>query len=50
MTSNKQPPRNETTGPKSASAAGKVLRDPNSSKAERAAAASALTQVAPKKK
>ena len=48
--SKKQPPRNETTRPKAASNAGKVLSNPNSSKAERSAAASALTQVAPKKK
>jgi hypothetical protein len=48
--SKKQSPRNETTGPKAASNAGKVLSNPNSSKAEKSAAASALTQVAPKKK
>ena len=39
----------ETTGKKAASAAGKVLQDPNSTKAGKSAAASALTQ-APNKK
>jgi hypothetical protein len=39
------------TSAKAASAAGKVLRDPTSSKAEKTAAASALVQrPAPKKK
>jgi hypothetical protein len=36
--------RNETTSAKVASAASRVLRDPNSTKAEKSAAASALTQ------
>lgn len=45
----KQPPRNETTGAKAASAAGKVLADPRSSAAAKSAAASALTQVVKKK-
>lgn len=35
---------NEVTSKKAASAAGKVLRDPKSSKAAKSAAASALTQ------
>lgn len=48
--SKKTTPRNETTGSKAASNAGKVLRNPNSSAAAKSAAASALTQVAPKKK
>ena len=39
----------ETTGPKAASAAGKVLSNPNSSKAAKSAAASALTQRVKKK-
>ena len=34
------------TGPKAASAAGKVLANPKSTKAEKAAAASALSQAA----
>lgn len=38
--------KNETTGKKAASAAGKVLRDPKSTAAAKSAAASALTQVA----
>ena len=37
--------KNETTGSKAASAAGKVLQNPKSTKAEKSAAASALTQV-----
>ncbi len=37
--------KNETTGSKAASAAGKVLSNPNSTKAQKSAAASALTQV-----
>jgi hypothetical protein len=41
----KPAPRNETTGPKAASAASKVLSNPNSSKDAKSAAASALTQV-----
>lgn len=41
---------NEVTGKKAASAAGKVLRDPKSSKAAKTAAASALTQRPDKKK
>lgn len=49
MTKN-QAQRNETTGPKAASNAGKVLSNPNSSKAAKSAAASALTQVGCKKK
>jgi hypothetical protein len=36
--------RNETTSPRVASLASRVLRDPNSTKAEKSAAASALTQ------
>jgi hypothetical protein len=43
------PPRNETTGSKAASNAGKVLSNPSSSKAAKSAAASALTQVVKKK-
>lgn len=39
---------NRQTGSKAASAAGKVLADPKSTKAEKAAAASALSQ-APRK-
>lgn len=35
----------ESTGSKAASAAGKVLSNPNSTKAQKSAAASALTQV-----
>ena len=35
---------NETTSKKVATAASKVLRDPNASKAEKSAAGSALTQ------
>lgn len=45
----KRPQRNETTGTKAASNAGKVLRDPKSSKAAKSAAASALTQKVKKK-
>ncbi len=41
--------KNEQTGKKAASNAGKVLSDPKSSKAAKSAAASALTQ-APNKK
>jgi hypothetical protein len=40
---------NRTTGPKAASAAGKVLANPKSTKSEKAAAASALSQVSKKK-
>ena len=40
----------EKTGPKAASAAGKVLSNPKSTKAEKSAAASALTQAPNKKK
>ena len=40
--------RNETTGRKAASNAGKVLRDPKSSHAAKSAAGSALTQVVKK--
>lgn len=36
--------RNEQTSKKAASAAGQVLRDPKSTKAQKSAAASALTQ------
>jgi hypothetical protein len=43
-------PRNETTGSRAASNAAKVLRNPNSSPAEKSAAGSALTQVVPAKK
>jgi len=42
--------RNEVTGSKAGKAASKVLRDPSSSKAEKSAAASALTQRPSKKK
>jgi hypothetical protein len=38
-------PRNETTSPRAATAASKVLRDPSSSAAAKTAAASALTQT-----
>jgi hypothetical protein len=41
---------NEVTSKKAASAAGKVLSDPKSSKAARTAAASALTQRPSKKR
>lgn len=41
--------RNEQTSPKAASAASKVLRNPNSSAAAKTAAASALTQARNKK-
>lgn len=41
---------NEVTSVKTASAAARVLRDPNSSKAAKTAAASALTQRPNKKK
>lgn len=37
--------RNETTSPRAASAASKVLSNPNSSAAAKTAAASALTQA-----
>lgn len=40
----------EVTGKKAASAAGKVLQDPRSSKAAKSAAASALTQRPNRKK
>lgn len=42
--------KNETTSKKAASAASKVLKDPKSSKAEKTAAASALTQARDKPK
>jgi hypothetical protein len=42
--------RNEKTGKKAAPAAGKVLRNPRSSKAAKSAAASALTQAPDRKK
>lgn len=42
--------KNEQTGKKAASNASKVLRNPNSSKAAKSAAASALTQAPNKKK
>lgn len=42
--------RNETTSARSASAAGKVLRDPRASAAAKTAAASALTQARDKGK
>jgi len=42
--------RNETTSKKAATAASKVLRNPNSSKAAKSAAGSALTQRPNKKK
>ena len=42
--------KNEKTGKKAASAAGKVLRNPKSSEAAKTAAASALTQAPDKKK
>ena len=42
--------RGEVTSKKAASAAGKVLRNPKSSKAAKTAAASALTQRPNKKK
>jgi hypothetical protein len=42
--------RNETTSKKAASAASKVLSNPKSTKAEKSAAASALTQVKDKAK
>lgn len=42
--------KNETTGKKAASNAGKVLADPRASKAAKSAAASALTQVRDKKR
>ncbi len=38
------------TGPRAASAAGKVLNNPKSTKAEKSAAASALAQTPHKKK
>lgn len=40
----------KTTGPKAASDAGKVLANPKSTKAEKSAAASALSQTKSKKK
>lgn len=40
--------RGKTTGKKAASAASKVLRNPKSTKAEKSAAASALSQVSKK--
>jgi len=42
--------RNETTSKKAATAASKVLRNPNASKAAKSAAGSALTQRPNKKK
>jgi hypothetical protein len=42
--------KNETTSKKAASADSKVLRNPKSTKAEKASAASALTQVKDKPK
>lgn len=42
--------KNETTGKRAASNAGKVLADPKSSAAAKSAAASALTQVRDKGK
>lgn len=42
--------RNETTSPRAASAASKVLSDPRSSAAAKTAAASALTQARNKPK
>jgi hypothetical protein len=45
----KMPRNTRQTGSKAASAAGKVLSNPNSTKAEKAAAASALAQT-PRKK
>lgn len=42
--------KNEKTGKNAASAAGKVLADPRSSKDAKTAAASALTQAPDKKK
>jgi hypothetical protein len=46
----KAKPNKEQTSPKAASAAGKVLNDPKSSKNAKTAAASALTQAPSKKK
>lgn len=40
----------KSTGKKAGKAASKVLRDPKSTKAEKSAAASALSQVEPKSK
>ena len=37
--------RSETTGPRAATAASKVMRDPRATAAEKSAAASTLTQV-----
>lgn len=45
-----KPTNKEVTSKKAASAAGKVLRDPKSSKAAKSAAASALTQRPNRKK
>lgn len=42
--------KNEKTSPRAASAAARVLRNKNSSKDEKSAAASALTQAADRKK
>jgi len=44
------PKRNEQTSPRVASIAGKILGDPNSTPAEKSAAASALTQARNKPK
>jgi hypothetical protein len=44
------PQRHEFTSAKVASKAAKILRDPHSSKAEKSAAASALTQARNKEK
>lgn len=43
-------PANETTSPKAGSAASRVLRDPKSTKDQKSAAGSALTQRPTKKK
>jgi hypothetical protein len=43
-------PKSKTTRPKAATAASKVLRNPNATKASKSAAGSALAQVEPKKK
>ena len=42
--------KNEKTSSKVASAASKILRNPNSTKAQKSVAASALTQAPDKKK
>lgn len=43
-------PKNERTSAQAASAAGRVLKDPTSTKDEKSAAASALTQAQDKKR